>query len=416
MCQTGGESRTRQGRPSVGQISRYAVDIAKGVFQVHGEDAERSTKVQKRLARGKLLAFFAKAAPALVVLEACGTAHYWARELAKLGHEVRLIPPQHVKPFVKRNKNDARDAEAIFEASLRPGTHFVPVKSVEQQAARALHSGRDLLVVQRTALGNHIRSLLAEIGVTAAQGAAGAAALHALIDAEHVSIPAAMLAVLRPLLDQWRSLHQAVEALGDDIEKAARSDPRAKLLMQIDGVGTRHRPRRAGRHRRRPPVRLRPRLRRLGRAHAPTAFERRQDQARPHHQGRRQEAEAAVRPGRQLLGTPRPPQARQGLGLADRPARPPARQGRRRRPGRQDRPHHLGHAHLGRKLSGSRHGVSPGPRPPSVRSKEQARQIGRDLDSPLRHRAFEHAGMIGIQSAIPLQASGHKARINRPDT
>jgi transposase len=221
----------------VGQISRYAVDIAKSVFQVHGEDAERSTKVQKRLARGKLLAFFAKAAPALVVLEACGTAHYWARELAKLGHEVRLIPPQHVKPFVKRNKNDARDAEAIFEASLRPGTHFVPVKSVEQQAARALHSGRDLLVVQRTALGNHIRSLLSEIGITAAQGAAGAAALHALIDAEHVSIPAAMLAVLRPLLDQWRSLHQAVEALGDDIEKAARSDPRAKLLMQIDGVG-----------------------------------------------------------------------------------------------------------------------------------------------------------------------------------
>jgi transposase len=213
------------------------VDTAKSVFQIHGEDAGRAERVQKRLRRGQLLTFFARQAPAVVVLEACGSAHYWARELAKLGHEVLLIPPQHVRPFVKRNKNDMRDAEAIFEASLRPGTHFVPVKTVEQQGERALHRGRELLVRQRSQLGNCIRGMLSEMGIIAPQGVAGSARLYALIEAGDEAIPAAQLPILRELLDRWRSLHTAVTALGERIEAAAKADPRARRLMQIPGVG-----------------------------------------------------------------------------------------------------------------------------------------------------------------------------------
>jgi transposase len=221
----------------VEQIIRFAVDTAKSVFQVHGEDERRTCKVQKRLRRGQFLEFFARQPPAVVVLEACGSAHHWARELQALGHEVLLIPPQHVKPFLKRNKNDMRDAEAIFEASLRPGTHFVPIKTVKQQGERGLHKSRDLLVRQRSQLGAHIRSQLAEMGIIAPQGAAGSARLYALIDAGDEAIPAALLPTLRLLLEQWRALHDAVTTLGDTIEDEARADPRARRLMKIPGVG-----------------------------------------------------------------------------------------------------------------------------------------------------------------------------------
>lgn len=219
------------------EISMFAVDTAKSVFQVHGEDAGRTVKVQKRLRRGQFLTFFAKQAPAVVVLEACGSAHYWARELTRLGHEVRLIPPQHVKPFLKRNKNDMRDAEAIFEASLRPGIHFVPIKSVEQQCDRALHRGRDLLVRQRSQLGNAIRSMLSEVGIIAAPGVAGAGQLHARIEAGDEAIPARLLAVLGPMLAQWRGLHEAAQDLEDQIVAAAKADPQVRRLMKIDNIG-----------------------------------------------------------------------------------------------------------------------------------------------------------------------------------
>jgi len=220
------------------EISMYAVDTAKSVFQVHGEDAARTMKVQKRLRRGQFLGFFVRLpGPVAVVLEACGSAHHWARELAALGHAVRLIPPQHVKPFVKRNKNDARDAEAIFEAALRPGLHFVPVKPVAQQCDRALHRGRDLLVRQRSQLGNAIRSMLSEMGIVAPQGAAGSARLYAGIEAGEAAIPAALLGVLKPMLAQWRSLHAAVQALDEQILAAARADAKVRRLVKIANVG-----------------------------------------------------------------------------------------------------------------------------------------------------------------------------------
>jgi transposase len=221
----------------VDQTTRFAVDTAKSVFQIHGEDGRRTRKVQKRLRRGQFLAFFAKQPPAVVVLEACGSAHYWAGELQKLGHQVLLIPPQHVKPFLGRNKNDMRDAEAIFEASLRPGIHFVPIKTMAQRCDRALHGARDLLVRQRSQLGACIRSMLSEMGIIAPQGVAGSAQLHGLIDAGDEAIPAALLPTLRAMLEQCRGLHSAVGALGETIEAAARSDPRARQLMKIPGVG-----------------------------------------------------------------------------------------------------------------------------------------------------------------------------------
>jgi transposase len=147
------------------QITMIGLDLAKSVFQVHGVDATGQVVVRKSLRRSQMLPFFAKLPPCLVGIEACGTSHHWARELIKLGHEVRLMPPAYVKPYVKRGKTDAADAEAVCEAVTRPTMRFVPVKSPEQQAALSMHRTRDLLVKQRTQLINMIRGLLAEFGI-----------------------------------------------------------------------------------------------------------------------------------------------------------------------------------------------------------------------------------------------------------
>src|SRR4051795_12586842 len=152
------------------EISTIGLDLAKIVFQVHGVDAQGRVVVQRRLKRGQVERFFAALPPALVGMEACSSAHHWARMPGGLGHEVRLMPPAYVKPYVKRNKTDARDAEAICEAVTRPTMRFVPIKSVEQQAALALHRTRDLLVRQRTQLVNMIRGLLAEFGIDIPKG------------------------------------------------------------------------------------------------------------------------------------------------------------------------------------------------------------------------------------------------------
>jgi transposase len=141
------------------------IDLAKSVFQVHGVDSSGRTMVRRRLSRGRLLDVFAQLPPCRIGLEACASAHHWARELVRLGHDVRLIPPQYVKPYVKRNKTDAADAEAICEAVSRPNMRFVPIKTVDQQAVLALHRARSLLVRQRTQLANAIRGLLGEFGI-----------------------------------------------------------------------------------------------------------------------------------------------------------------------------------------------------------------------------------------------------------
>ena len=152
-------------------ITTIGLDIAKNVFQLHGVDAQGQVVLRKALRRANMIAFFTKLPPCLIGMEACSTAHHWARTLMELGHEVRLISPAYVKPFVKRHKNDAADAAAICEAVVRPSMRYVSVKSEEQQATLMLHSARELLISQRTALMNALRGHFAELGMVVAQGA-----------------------------------------------------------------------------------------------------------------------------------------------------------------------------------------------------------------------------------------------------
>ncbi len=151
-------------------ISVLGIDLAKQVFQLHGVDEQGQVVLRRKLSRGQLLAFIAQLEPCLIGLEACSSSHYWAREFKRFDHEVKLISPQFVKPYVKSNKNDAADAEAICEAVARPNMRFVPVKAIEQQDIQALHRARELVIKQRTALCNQIRGLLGEYGVVVAQG------------------------------------------------------------------------------------------------------------------------------------------------------------------------------------------------------------------------------------------------------
>jgi transposase len=216
---------------------RYGIDLAKSVFQVHGVDAQERVVVQRQLRRSQFLKVFAAAPPALIGMEACGSAHYWARELSKLGHDVRLMPANYVKSYVRRNKNDARDAEACCEAVSRPTMRTVAIKTVEQQCARAIHRARDLMVRQRTQLSNAIRGLLYEMGLISAKGLAGMTGLLQRIETQDPEIPQALLVCLTPLAERWRALDADIERLDGEILAQVRQDPDARRLMTIPGVG-----------------------------------------------------------------------------------------------------------------------------------------------------------------------------------
>jgi transposase len=213
------------------------LDIAKSVFQVHGEDGKGKVVLQKRLGRARVAAFFARLEPCLVGIEACGSSHYWARTLRALGHEVRLIPAGYVKPFVRRNKTDARDAAAICRALGQPDMRFVAIKSVEQQGWRGLERSRELLVKQHTQLMNCTRSQLAELGIVAAQGRRGFAELSALLGGGEGRIPEVMAAGLRLLVRQIAALEEAIAALEKRIVTAAGEDAAMRRLVSIPGVG-----------------------------------------------------------------------------------------------------------------------------------------------------------------------------------
>jgi transposase len=213
------------------------IDIAKSVFQLHAETCSGQVVWRKRLRREELEGFLAKQAPALIGMEACGSAHHWGRVLRALGHEVRLMHAKYVKPYVKRGKSDLRDAEAICEAVQRPNMRFVPIKSIEQQTARALERARDLLMKQRTQLTNATRGLLAELGIVASVGLRGFKTLAARIDAGDPAIPGALLTALTPLVEQWRALHTSIEALETRIVAQAKSDERMRRLQTIPSVG-----------------------------------------------------------------------------------------------------------------------------------------------------------------------------------
>ncbi|MDQ7811916.1 IS110 family transposase [Brevundimonas sp.] len=222
----------------MGQVVTIGLDIAKSVFQVHGIDAEGGVVIRQKLTRARLLKFFGKLRPCLVGIEACGTAHHWARELIGLGHDVRLMPPSYVKPYVKRQKNDMADAEAICEAVSRPTMRFVPVKSPEQQSIMVLHRTRSILIRQRTQVSNAIRSHMAEFGMAAAIGRQGLQTLIEVVeDVADPRVPSEARGCLTMLVAQLR-LSNAQILEGDRLIRTnARSTEVGRRLMEIPGVG-----------------------------------------------------------------------------------------------------------------------------------------------------------------------------------
>ena len=220
------------------EITTIGLDLAKHVFQVHGVDADGATVLRKQLRRSQMLSFFSRLPRCVVGVEACATAHYWARELGMLGHEVRLMPAQYVKAYVKRNKNDAADAAAICEAVLRPTMRFVPVKTAEQQAALLLHRGRERLVCQRTMLVNALRGHLAEFGVIAPQGLRHVGELIAIVrDEADVRLPDLARQVLQVLATQIEQIETAVAALEKQLLAWHKSNPVSQRLATIPGIG-----------------------------------------------------------------------------------------------------------------------------------------------------------------------------------
>jgi transposase len=229
---------TRNREPSMSEVTTIGLDLAKHVFQVHGIDAQGATVLRKRLRRGQVLGFFSRIPRCLVGLEACATAHYWARELAALGHEVRLMPAQYVKAYIKRNKHDAADAEAICEAVQRPTMRFVPVKTAEQQAAQLLHRGREQLVRQRTMLVNALRAHLAEFGMVAAQGLRNVAQLIAIVrDEDDLRLPDVARQVLQVLANQIEQIEAAITALEKQLMAWHKTNPVSQRLASIPGIG-----------------------------------------------------------------------------------------------------------------------------------------------------------------------------------
>jgi transposase len=220
------------------QITTIGLDIAKNVFQVHCIDAAEKVVVRKQLRRGQVMKFFETLPPCLVGMEACATAHYWARQLAKLGHEVRLMPAKDVKAYVKRNKNDAADAEAICEAVRRPTMRFVGVKSAEQQGRLMQHRARDLLMRQRTQAINALRAHMAELGIVAAQGREGLKKLLAIIaDEKDERLPIDARASLIVLAAQLQALQTMIGSIEKRIIVQHRSSEASKRVASIPGIG-----------------------------------------------------------------------------------------------------------------------------------------------------------------------------------
>lgn len=221
------------------QVHTIGVDIAKNVFQIHAVNADEKVVLTRQLRRKQVLPFFEKLSGCLVGMEACATAHHWARELTRLGHIVRLIPPVYVKAYVKRQKNDAADAAAICEAVTRPSMRFVPIKSEEEQAALAVHRARVLLMRQRTKLMHALRAHMAELGIIAETGLEGLAKLVNFVsDARsNGSLPQPMVVALSALVDQIMSLDQQIRELDRCIKEQHRASDVSKRLESIPGIG-----------------------------------------------------------------------------------------------------------------------------------------------------------------------------------
>ena len=222
----------------MGEVITIGLDIAKLVFQVHGVDVDGAVVIRKRVSRAKMLEFFAGLSPCLVGIEACPSAHHWGRELARLGHTVKLMPPSYVKAYLKRSKNDANDAAAICEAVTRPSMRFVATKSEQQQSGLMLHRSRQLLVRQRTMLSNAIRGHMAELGIVSAKGRNGTAELLEVIANAHDDrIPAIARLSLDALARQYANTTAEIRAIEKHIHAWHRSCEESRRLEDVPGIG-----------------------------------------------------------------------------------------------------------------------------------------------------------------------------------
>jgi len=220
----------------VEQIIRIGMDTSKSVFQLHGVDAAERPVLRKQLRREAMISFFKKLPPTVIGIEACGGAHHWARLLASFGHQVKLLPPQYVKPYVKRGKNDAADAEALCEAMSRPTMRFVSVKSAEQQAAQMLAGVRDQLVRRRTQLTNAIRGYAAEFGLVASKGLGKIEPLLARIRTDEV-LPTLAKELFEAQAREYGHLQKELKVLDAKLLAWHRSNEMSRRLAQIPGVG-----------------------------------------------------------------------------------------------------------------------------------------------------------------------------------
>ncbi len=221
----------------MGQVSMIGIDLSKRSFQLHGMRLDGSVGFRRTLSRSKLLGFLARQPGCVVAMEACGGAHRWGREIVKLGHEVRLVPPVYVKPYVKRQKNDAADAAAICEAASRPTMSLVAVKTVDRQGRGMLFRVRDLLVRQRTQAINALRGHLAEFGLVAPQGPAHVGKLAAALADGEADLPDAVRALGGVLVERIAGLDEKIAELDKEVVAQARQDADARRLMTIPGVG-----------------------------------------------------------------------------------------------------------------------------------------------------------------------------------
>lgn len=221
----------------MGEVTIIGVDLAKSVFQLHGSGSDGRVVFRKKLSRVQFRRFLERMAPCIVAMEACATAHYWGREISSMGHEVRLIPPVYVKPFVKRHKNDAADAEAIVEAALRPAMRFVPIKSADQQSLAMLLKTREMLVRQRNQLVNALRGHLMEHGITAPAGLAFVKRLAAQIENPTAALPELVIDMTRVFLEQIASCSERIASLGQRLREEAGRDAQAVRLQTAPGIG-----------------------------------------------------------------------------------------------------------------------------------------------------------------------------------
>lgn len=219
-------------------VSVIGIDIAKNVFQLHGIDSKGKVVLKERVSRKKLLTVLSNLPKCLIGIEACSTSNYWGRELTKLGHTVKLISPQYVKPYVKTNKNDSQDAEAICEAVTGPNMRFVAIKSIEQQDILSLHRVRSRLVSQRTALVNHVRALLSEYGIVIPQGITHIRChLRPILGDTDNEITSILREVLYELLDEFLRLDERVKALDHKLKEVCTQSDACKRLLDIPGIG-----------------------------------------------------------------------------------------------------------------------------------------------------------------------------------